>query len=142
MTQEPTFQPAQLATLVRDAREGLGLSKAEVSRATGLSREWLRLLEAGERPDGAASQPKPENVRALALVLRIPEAQALNLAGHRSDAPIEMTAGRPTCRDTAFAADVNRLPTRVRGLVMDLVAAVALEATTPPAGHRKNEAVA
>lgn len=142
MTQHPSFQPAALAALVRDARLKHGLSQNAVAKATGLSREWLRLLEAGERPTGGASQPKPENIRALALVLRIDETEALTLAGHNPDAPIDATVGRPSHSEAAFNVNVNRLPAHVRQAVMALVEAVSADGAEPVADRSTNGAAA
>jgi transcriptional regulator with XRE-family HTH domain len=143
MTQHPSFQPAALAALVRDARLKHGLSQTTVAKAIGLSREWLRLLEAGERPTGGASQPKPENIRALALVLRVDETEALTLAGHDADAPVDTSVGRPSHSEAAFNVNVNRLPAHVRRAVMALVEAVADEGVEQVDGARpKNGAAA
>jgi transcriptional regulator with XRE-family HTH domain len=142
MTKHPSFQPAALAALVRDARLKLGLSQNAVAKATGLSREWLRLLEAGERPTGGASQPKPENIRALALVLRVDETTALTLAGHDPDAPVDAIIGRPSCSEAAFNVNVNRLPSHVRMAVMALVEAVADDGAAQPSGDRPKKGAA
>ncbi|AHH98207.1 helix-turn-helix domain-containing protein [Kutzneria albida] len=130
MTQEPTFKPAELAKLVRDARLKLGLSMVQVARAIRLSDRWLGLLEAGDRPDARPRQPKPENIRALALVLRLDEEQALTLAGYSADVPVAALGGRPSCSEALFNANVKRLSPPLRSLFMELAAVLAEQDTT------------
>jgi transcriptional regulator with XRE-family HTH domain len=65
-----------LGYLIRDAREGIGMSQAELGRKVGLSRGSISLLEVG-----GTKNPKMSLLTKLAQILNIAPSQLYEKAG-------------------------------------------------------------
>jgi transcriptional regulator with XRE-family HTH domain len=133
MTSPPSPQPAELARVVRDARDALGLSQTELANATHgqVSYSYVRLIESGKRGDGRELRVSAPVARALAAALALDEQLVLALAGHPYD---------PAASQHQLNAAVAGLPPHVRNAVVTIAQALNAEAQAQSA--RKNEAAA
>lgn len=71
-----------LAQTVKDLRARTGLTQAEVAERCEFNREWLSSIE-----QGRVSEPSPEWLGQLAVVLGVPSAVLLKAAGYRVAEP-------------------------------------------------------
>lgn len=69
-------QADQLAELLRNKREGLGLSASEVARRAGVTAGTVTRIELGQIPS-----PKADSLTAIAEVLQIPRSDVFAAAG-------------------------------------------------------------
>ena len=82
---------ARLGAVIRQAREGLGLSLRQLALATDISHSFLLRLEHGEY-----AATNPENLQRLSRVLELDERDLFSLAG--MDAPEGLPAFTPYLR--------------------------------------------
>lgn len=69
-----------LASVVKNAREKLGISQRELSRRTGIYNNTLAKIEKGER-----KKPNVLSLRKLALVLELDSKELIKLAGYSEE---------------------------------------------------------
>lgn len=69
-----------LASVVKSAREKLGISQRELSRRTGIDNNTLAKIEKGER-----KKPNVLSLRKIALVLELDSKELIKLAGYSEE---------------------------------------------------------
>ena len=70
-----------LASVVKEARDKLGISQRELSRMTGIDNNTLAKIEKGER-----KKPNVLSLQKLSVVLKLDIAKLMKLAGYSNDA--------------------------------------------------------
>jgi len=118
---QPTPQPAELANLVRTAREALDISQIAVARAARVSRALVQSIEAETHP----GRVRPDNIRAIGAALQFTseqEREALRFAGHDPDQHATAPrVGRPTVSERQLVETVSNLSPRQRQLAHALL---------------------
>ncbi len=84
-----------LASVVKNAREKIGISQRELSRRTGIDNNTLAKIEKGER-----KKPNVLSLTKIAFVLELDSKELLELAGYSEEERIMMTNKIPNNIDS------------------------------------------
>lgn len=120
-------QSKRLGTMLRDARERLGLSAREVSDRSGMADSNVLRLE-----QGAIANPRPETLKSLADVL------ALDLADIYATAGYVQPAGLPSITPYLRSRYAD-LPISAQREIADSFAEIAAKHGYSPDGPRPGE---
>lgn len=74
----------ELGKLIRNKRNQLGITQAQLAKETGISQVEIARIENGDR-----KFPSPKHLRKIALVLNIPIMQLMILSGYVSEKDVE-----------------------------------------------------
>jgi len=118
MTSPPSPQLAELAQIVRTAREQRSLTQEALAAAANVSTATVRNVEAGKRADGKTGRPTAAVLHSIARVLHLAPERMFALAG-RPYTPLN-----PAESQQQIADSIRRLPAHLRGAVVAVVTAL------------------
>lgn len=125
MTSPPSPQPAELAQLVRSAREAHGLTQEALAPSANVSLATIRNIEAGRRADGKPGRPTAAVLHAIARVLHLEQERVFALAG-RPFTPLS-----PVESQQQIADSIRQLPPHLRNAVVAVVNALGEDSAAP-----------